>query len=128
MTDKIVYRGPDDNGIYIDGPIGLGHRRLSIIDLSQLGHQPMSSEDGNIWITYNGEIYNFLELREDLISKGYRFRSECDTEVIIYLFEEYGTECLEYLRGMFAFAIWDKRDSTLFLARDRIGKKPLFSF
>jgi len=128
MTNKISYRGPDDSGVYTDGNVGLGHRRLSIIDLSELGHQPMASQDNMIWITYNGEIYNFQTLREDLISKGYTFKSSCDTEVIIYLYQEYGVECLKYLRGMFAFAIWDKRRSILFLARDRIGKKPLFYY
>ena len=128
MCDKVIYRGPDDGGVYTDGHIGLGHRRLSILDLSELGHQPMSSEDGQIWITYNGEIYNFQLLREGLIAKGYTFKSDCDTEVLICLYQEYGTSCLKYLRGMFAFAIWDKRNSRLFLARDRIGKKPLFYY
>jgi len=128
MCDKIVYRGPDDGGVYTDGNIGLGHRRLSILDLSELGHQPMSSPDANIWITFNGEIYNFQPLRQDLISKGYSFKSNCDTEVIIALYQEYGKACLKYLRGMFAFAIWDKKNSSLFLARDRIGKKPLFYY
>lgn len=128
MTDKIVYRGPDDSGIYTDGPLGLGHRRLSIIDLSPLGHQPMASADKDIWITFNGEIYNFQILRKELESKGYRFKGSSDTEVIIYLYQEYGETCLEYLRGMFAFAIWDKKRSKLFLARDRIGKKPLFYY
>lgn len=128
MCDRIAYRGPDDSGVYTEGSVGLGHRRLSIIDLSELGHQPMSSEDGMIWITYNGEIYNFLSLRKDLINKGYQFKSKTDTEVIIYLYREYGEECLEYLRGMFAFAIWDIEKSKMFLARDRIGKKPLFYY
>lgn len=128
MTDKIVYRGPDDQGVYTDGNIGLGHRRLSILDLSELGHQPMGSEDGTIWIVFNGEIYNFQTVRADLISKGHTFKSECDTEVIICLYQEYGEDCLKYLRGMFAFAIWDQNTSTLFLARDRIGKKPLFYY
>lgn len=128
MCDKIEYRGPDDKGVYTAGPVGLGHRRLSILDLSDLGHQPMCSEDKTIWITFNGEIYNFLELRKKLIEKGYTFRSNCDTEVIIYLYKEYGEECLQYLRGMFAFAIWDSERSILFMARDRIGKKPLFYY
>ena len=128
MCDKVVYRGPDDGGVYTDGSIGLGHRRLSIIDLSELGHQPMSSEDQKLWITFNGEIYNFQSLREDLISKGYTFKSNTDTEVIIYLYQEYGENCLQYMRGMFAFAIWDQEKSCLFLARDRIGKKPLFFY
>ena len=128
MCDKVVYRGPDDGGVYTDGSIGLGHRRLSIIDLSELGHQPMSSEDQKFWITFNGEIYNFQSLREDLISKGYTFKSNTDTEVIIYLYQEYGENCLQHMRGMFAFAIWDQVKSCLFLARDRIGKKPLFYY
>jgi len=128
MCDKIIYRGPDDGGVYTDGCIGLGHRRLSIIDLSELGHQPMASDDDMLWITFNGEIYNFQTLRGDLIAKGWRFKSNTDTEVILYLYQEYGEECLKYLRGMFAFAIWDRRKSLLFLARDRIGKKPLFYY
>jgi len=128
MCETIFYRGPDDAGVYTEGNIGLGHRRLSILDLSELGHQPMSSKDGMIWITFNGEIYNYLDIRKDLISKGYTFKSNCDTEVIIYLYREYGENCLKYLRGMFAFAIWDKSKSVLFLARDRIGKKPLFYY
>ncbi len=128
MCDKLIHRGPDDSGIYVDGNVGLGHRRLSIIDLSESGHQPMSSQDKSIWITFNGEIYNFQELRKDLISKGYSFKSHTDTEVIIYLYQEYKEKCLDYIRGMFAFAIWDKNEERLFLARDRIGKKPLFYF
>jgi asparagine synthase (glutamine-hydrolysing) len=128
MSAKIAYRGPDDSGVYISGSIGLGHRRLSILDLSMLGHQPMASDDGKTWITYNGEIYNFIELKKDLVEKGYHFKSNCDTEVIIYLYREYGKECLKMLRGMFAFAIWDEERSQLFMARDRIGKKPLFYY
>ncbi|MCP4117303.1 MAG: asparagine synthase (glutamine-hydrolyzing) [Desulfobacteraceae bacterium] len=128
MCDKIVHRGPDDSGVFIDGPVGLGHRRLSIIDLSEQGHQPMGSRDGRYWITYNGEVYNFLSLRKELISLGYEFQSRCDTEVILYLYQEYGKSCLERLRGMFAFAIWDSKEQSLFLARDRIGKKPLFYY
>lgn len=128
MCDVIDYRGPDDSGVYVDGHIGLGHRRLSILDLSVQGHQPMASRDKSIWITYNGEIYNFNSLRKDLTAKGYTFVSHCDTEVIIYLYQEYGEDCLKYLRGMFAFAIWDSNKNMLFLARDRIGKKPLFYY
>lgn len=128
MCNEIAYRGPDDSGVYIDGATGLGHRRLSILDLSEMGHQPMGSIDGKVWITFNGEIYNFLELKKSLEEKGYSFRSSCDTEVIIYLYREYGEDCLRYLRGMFAFGIWDKEKSKLFLARDRIGKKPLFYY
>jgi asparagine synthase (glutamine-hydrolysing) len=128
MRDTMIHRGPDDAGIYVEGPLGLGHRRLSIIDLSELGHQPMSARDGTLWITFNGEIYNFQSLRKHLMEKGYSFRSHCDTEVILGLYQEYGEKCLQYLRGMFAFAIWDQTKSTLFLARDRIGKKPLFYY
>ena len=126
MCDKMPHRGPDDNGVYTEGPVGLGHVRLSIIDLSELGHQPMCTLDQRFWITFNGEIYNFLSLRKTLISKGYEFISQCDTEVILYLYQEYGEKCLDHLRGMFAFAIWDSLEKKLFLARDRIGKKPLF--
>ena len=128
MCDKIAYRGPDDHGEYVQGPLGLGHRRLSIIDLSEKGHQPMATADGGLWIVFNGEIYNFLELRKDLIKKGYSFKSDTDTEVILYLYREYGEGCLKHLRGMFAFAIWDTDASSLFLARDPIGKKPLFYY
>ncbi|HBT88876.1 asparagine synthase (glutamine-hydrolyzing) [Desulfobacter sp.] len=128
MCDKMAYRGPDDHGEYVQGPVGLGQRRLSIIDLSEKGHQPMATADAGLWIVFNGEIYNFLELRKDLIKKGYSFKSDTDTEVILYLYREYGEECLQYLRGMFAFAIWDTDTSSLFLARDPIGKKPLFYY
>ena len=128
MKDTLVHRGPDDSGIYTDGAVGLGHRRLSIIDLSPLGRQPMSSADGKIWITFNGEIYNFMELRQDLKQKGYQFRSKSDTEVLIYLYREFGDHCVDYLRGMFAFAIWDKDHRRMFLARDRVGKKPLYYY
>ncbi len=125
MTQEVQYRGPDDEGVWVKDNIGLGHRRLSIIDLSAAGHQPMSNEDGSIWITFNGEIYNFIELKADLVKRGHRFTSHTDTEAIIHLYEEYGVDCLGYLRGMFAFAIWDDRKKCLFLARDRMGKKPL---
>lgn len=125
MTDTIRHRGPDDEGHYVSGPIGLGFRRLSIIDL-QTGHQPLSNEDGTIWIVFNGEIYNFHELHNFLLSKGHTFRTQTDTEVIVHLYEEFGPECLEKLRGMFAFAIWDENTRTLFLARDRVGIKPLY--
>jgi len=128
MNEKIWYRGPDDHGVFTDGCVGMGHRRLSILDLSENGHQPMSTSDGNIWITYNGEIYNFKELQKELIQKGCQFKSNCDTEVILYSYKEYGINCLQHLRGMFAFAIWDKQKEILFLARDRIGKKPLFYY
>ncbi|MDP2279884.1 MAG: asparagine synthase (glutamine-hydrolyzing) [Nitrospirota bacterium] len=125
MTSCLSHRGPDDEGIYLKDNVGLGHRRLSIIDLSLSAHQPMSNEDRSVWIVYNGEIYNFMELREELIKKGHSFRSRSDTETILHAYEEYGVECLKYLRGMFAFAIWDERKQSLFLARDRVGKKPL---
>ncbi|MBI3399372.1 MAG: asparagine synthase (glutamine-hydrolyzing) [Deltaproteobacteria bacterium] len=126
MASIIAHRGPDDEGIYVKGSVGLGHRRLSIIDLSPLAHQPMSNEDGSVWIVFNGEIYNFIDLKKDLIKRGHTFRSHSDTEVILHLYEEEGTECVQKLRGMFAFAIWDERDKSLFLARDRVGKKPLY--
>jgi asparagine synthase (glutamine-hydrolysing) len=125
MADTIHHRGPDDEGYYVSGPIGLGFRRLSIIDL-QSGHQPLSNENGTIWIVFNGEIYNFQELRNFLLSKGHTFRTQSDTEVIVHLYEELGPQCLEKLRGMFAFAIWDENTKTLFLARDRVGIKPLY--
>lgn len=125
MTDTIAYRGPDAEGFFVSGPIGIGHRRLSIIDLEG-GRQPMSNDDGKIWIVFNGEVYNFQELREELIAKGYRFKTRSDTEAIIYLYEEMGEECFQRLRGMFAIAIWDGRNQKLVLARDRVGKKPLF--
>ncbi len=125
MNAVQVHRGPDDAGIHCQGPVGLAHRRLSIIDLSPAGHQPMANEDGTIWIVFNGEIYNFQDLRPGLIERGHRFRSRTDTEVILHLYEEHGVGCLPYLRGMFAFAIWDAPRRQLFLARDRLGKKPL---
>jgi asparagine synthase (glutamine-hydrolysing) len=126
MTDIISHRGPDGEGRHLSGPVGLGHRRLSIIDLSQAGAQPMCNEDGKVWIVFNGEIYNFKELRDELVQRGHVFRSATDTEVIIHLYEEYGVDCLRHLRGMFAFAIWDARERVLFLARDRVGIKPLY--
>lgn len=124
MCDTLVHRGPDDEGYYINKNIGLGMRRLSIIDINT-GHQPISNEDEKIWIVFNGEIYNYRLLREDLEKKGHRFKTNSDTEVIIHLYEDYGADCLKYLRGMFAFAIWDTEKERLFLARDRVGKKPL---
>jgi asparagine synthase (glutamine-hydrolysing) len=125
MADMIVHRGPDDEGFYISGQIGLGFRRLSIIDLSG-GHQPLSNESNSIWIVFNGEIYNYQELRKFLVSKGHIFRTRSDTEVIVHLYEEFGAACVEKLRGMFAFAIWDTHKKTLLLARDRVGIKPLY--
>jgi asparagine synthase (glutamine-hydrolysing) len=126
MNSVLRHRGPDDFGVWVKGNVGLGQARLSIIDLSPLGHQPMCNEDGTVWITFNGEIYNFPELKEDLLRKGHHFRSQTDTETIVHLWEEEGTRCVEHLRGMFAFALWDERQRCLFLARDRMGKKPLF--
>jgi asparagine synthase (glutamine-hydrolysing) len=125
MNDTIVHRGPDDEGIYVWEGIGFGFRRLSIIDLSG-GHQPISNEDGRIWVMLNGEIYNYPELRQDLVSRGHQFRTRSDTESIVHLYEEYGEDCFRRLRGMFAIALWDSRERKLLLARDRVGKKPLF--
>jgi asparagine synthase (glutamine-hydrolysing) len=125
MLDRIRHRGPDDEGIYTSGQIALGFRRLSIIDLNS-GHQPMSNEDESIWIAFNGEIYNYQELRVDLLSRGHAFKTKTDTEVIIHLYEELGPGCLNKLRGMFAFALWDEREKVLLLARDRVGIKPLY--
>jgi len=125
MADTISHRGPDDEGYYVSGPIGLGFRRLSIIDLNT-GHQPISNEDGSVWIVFNGEIYNYQELREHLLSRGHVFKTRTDTEVIVHLYEEFGEGCVDKLRGMFAFAIWDNRNKLLFIARDRLGIKPLY--
>ena len=127
MADSIEHRGPDDEGFYFSGQVGLGFRRLSIIDLGG-GHQPLCNEDESIWIVFNGEIYNYQELRQFLLSKGHQFRTQSDTEVIVHLYEELGESCLERLRGMFAFAIWDNRRKSLFLARDRVGIKPLYYY
>jgi asparagine synthase (glutamine-hydrolysing) len=126
MCDLLAHRGPDGDGVWTDGPIGLGHRRLAIIDLSETGRQPMTTADGRFTITFNGEIYNFLELREELEKKGYTFRTRTDTEVILRLWQEHGEGLLEHLNGMFAFAIWDLAAKKLFLARDRLGIKPLY--
>jgi asparagine synthase (glutamine-hydrolysing) len=125
MMDTIRHRGPDDEGLHVASRVGLGFRRLSIIDLSS-GHQPISNEDDSIWIVFNGEIYNYRELRSFLVSKGHVFKTQTDTEVIVHLYEELGPQCLEKLRGMFAFAIWDENAKSLFLARDRVGIKPLY--
>lgn len=125
MCQAIKHRGPDDQGIWLKGPVGLGSRRLAIIDLSPAGHQPISNETKTVWLVFNGEIYNFQELKPRLIKKGHKFRSHSDTETIVHLWEEYGVNCLQYLRGMFALALWDDRQKILFLARDRMGKKPL---
>jgi asparagine synthase (glutamine-hydrolysing) len=125
MNRQIVHRGPDDDGFFVDGNAGLAMRRLSIIDI-QTGHQPLSNEDGNIWIVFNGEIYNHGDLRRDLQARGHRYRTQSDTETIVHLYEEYGRDCVQHLRGMFAFAIWDRSKRSLFLARDRLGIKPLY--
>jgi asparagine synthase (glutamine-hydrolysing) len=125
MCDVMAHRGPDDDGFFIQGKIGLGMRRLSIVDLST-GHQPIGNEDGTLWIVFNGEIYNHRALRERLITRGHQFRTQSDTESIVHLYEEYGTNCVEHLRGMFAFAIWDVKQQSLFVARDRLGIKPLY--
>ena len=127
MTDALVHRGPDDEGFYCSGPIGLGHRRLSIIDLAD-GHQPMTNEDRTVWVVFNGEIYNFTDLHDFLESKGHRFQTRSDTEVIVHLYEEMGESCFGELRGMFSIAIWDDRKKKLILARDRVGKKPLYYY
>lgn len=125
MRDVVRHRGPDDGGMFVDENIGLGHRRLSIVDVSH-GAQPMTNEDGRFVIVYNGEIYNHADYRAELEAKGHVYRTHCDTETILHLYEEYGTKSLEKLRGMFAFAIWDRREKTLFIARDRLGVKPLY--
>jgi len=126
MAHLLAHRGPDEEGVYTDGPLGFGHRRLSVIDLTAAARQPMTSEDGQICITYNGEIYNFRELKARLEQRGYRFHSASDTEVVLAAYREYGVKCVEHFRGMFAFGIWDKVSRKLFLARDRVGKKPLY--
>ncbi|PYQ51578.1 MAG: asparagine synthase (glutamine-hydrolyzing) [Acidobacteria bacterium] len=127
MNQAMVHRGPDDGGIHLDGPVGLGHRRLSIIDRAA-GHQPMSNEDDTVWISFNGEIYNYREVRRTLVARGHTFKTQGDTEVILHLYEDEGERCVEKLTGMFAFAIWDRSKSTLLLARDRLGIKPLYYF
>ncbi|PYX48219.1 MAG: asparagine synthase (glutamine-hydrolyzing) [Acidobacteria bacterium] len=124
MCQTIVHRGPDDEGIFVKDGVGLGMRRLSIIDLAG-GHQPVFNEDRNVWIVYNGEIYNFKQLRQELEARGHRFASNTDTEAIVHLYEDMGADCVQKLRGMFAFAIYDERERKLLLARDRLGKKPL---
>jgi asparagine synthase (glutamine-hydrolysing) len=125
MCSLIRHRGPDDEGIFTDGACGIGMRRLSIIDLST-GHQPISNEDGTVWVVFNGEIYNYQELRDDLIRRGHRFQTNSDTETLVHLYEDKGAEGLNLLRGMFAFCIWDSRSRKVLLARDRFGKKPLY--
>ena len=125
MTESIAHRGPDDSGYFEAPGVGLGHRRLSIIDLSG-GHQPLFNEDGSVVVVYNGEIYNFQELAAELSAAGHQFRTHCDTEVVVHAWEEWGERCVERFRGMFAFALWDAKRETFFLARDRLGIKPLY--
>lgn len=125
MTEAIIHRGPDSDGYYLEDTVGLGMRRLRIIDL-ETGEQPIANEDGSLWIVFNGEIYNYVELRPELEARGHVFRTRSDTETILHLYEDYGPKCLEHLNGMYAFAIWDRRRRELFIARDRLGIKPLF--
>jgi asparagine synthase (glutamine-hydrolysing) len=127
MCAAIAHRGPDDEGFFLDGPVGLGARRLSIIDLVT-GHQPISSEDGRVWVVFNGEIFNYRELRTELEARGHTFATNSDTEVIVHAYEEDGEDCVRRFNGMFAFAVWDRRDRRLLLARDRLGVKPLYYF
>lgn len=127
LTDTMTHRGPDDEGVYVQGPVGLGHRRLSIIDLEG-GHQPMFNEDGTVAVVFNGEIYNYAGLQEELTRRGHVFKTRSDTETIVHAYEEYGPECVRKFRGMFAFALWDAGRRRLMLARDRVGKKPLYLY
>ncbi|MFM9438509.1 asparagine synthase (glutamine-hydrolyzing), partial [Janthinobacterium sp. CG_23.3] len=125
MNQSQYHRGPDLGGVYLEPGLGLGHRRLAIIDLNG-GQQPLFNEDGDVVVVYNGEIYNFKELARELAGLGHRFRSQCDTEVIVHAWEQWGERCVERFRGMFAFGLWDRKRQTLFLARDRLGVKPLY--
>jgi asparagine synthase (glutamine-hydrolysing) len=125
MNGQIVHRGPDDDGFFVEANVGLAMRRLSIIDIAT-GHQPISNENNDIWIVYNGEIYNHAQLRAALEPRGHRYRTKSDTETIVHLYEEHGRDCVQHLRGMFAFALWDRRSRKLFIARDRLGIKPLY--
>src|SRR5674476_1434958 len=125
MMGALSHRGPDGSGYYRDERVALGHTRLAIVDTVH-GVQPMSNEDGQVWVTFNGEIFNHVELRTQLCDRGHEFRTHCDTEVIVHAWEEWGEACVERFRGMFAFGLWDRNKKTLFLARDRMGVKPLF--
>ena len=125
MTDILTHRGPDGDGFYDAPGLGLGHRRLAIVDLAT-GDQPLFNEDGTVCVVYNGEIYNFQPLMAELVALGHAFRTRCDTEVIVHAWEEWGDACLDRFNGQFAFALWDSRCETLFLARDRLGEKPLY--
>src|SRR6185312_15823693 len=127
MTDAIRHRGPDDSGFFQDEFAALGHRRLSIVDLA-LGHQPLCNESRDVWIAFHGEIFNHADLRPDLEKAGHHYLTHSDTETIVHAYEQYGADCVAKLRGMFAFAIWDQRQRTLFCARDRMGKKPLYYY
>ena len=124
MNQAQHHRGPDETGLHAEPGIGLAHKRLSIIDLSS-GHQPLFNEDGSVVVVFNGEIYNFVELMPELQALGHTFRTHCDTEVIVHAWEQWGEQCVERFRGMFAFALWDRNKQTLFMARDRMGVKPL---
>ena len=126
MQESIVHRGPDDAGTYLKGSVGLGVRRLAILDLTPAGHQPMANDDGTLWIVFNGEIYNYVELAQELKALGHRLVSHSDTEVLLHLYEQFGKDCLHKLNGMFGFAVWDARERTLFAARDRLGIKPFY--
>ena len=126
QAQAMQHRGPDDSGVWCEGPAGFGHRRLAIVDLSPGGHQPMANEDGTLWVTYNGELYGWPELRARLAARGHRFRGSSDTEALLHLYEERGTGLFEELRGMFAFGLYDMRRRTLLLGRDRLGIKPLY--
>src|SRR3989344_6504940 len=128
MNKSISHRGPDQDGIFVDRRISLGHQRLSIIDLSDAGSQPMHNELGNVWVVFNGEIYNYQSLRDDLKTKGHKFYSNTDTEVIVYAYEEYGFDCVKRFNGMFAFALYDMIKKIIFVARDRLGVKPLYYY
>src|ERR1043166_3750072 len=128
MTNLLSHRGPDGVGHHLDGNIGLGHRRLAVLDLSEGGRQPMTSEDGKIWITYNGECYNYRDFYPLLHAKGHRLKSTSDTEVLLHLYEEYGLDFLAKIDGMYAFGLWDSKRQRLVLVRDRIGIKPLFYY
>ena len=125
MRDVIAHRGPDDAGLFVDQQAALGHRRLSIVDLAA-GHQPLANEDQTVWIVFNGEIYNHTDIRAELESAGHHYRTRSDTETIVHAYEQWGDDCVDRLRGMFAFAIWDAPRRRLLLARDRLGVKPLY--
>jgi asparagine synthase (glutamine-hydrolysing) len=125
MAAAIAHRGPDDEGFYFKENVAMGMRRLSIIDLAT-GHQPISNEDGSVWVVFNGEIYNFPELRRRLLARGHNFSTHSDTEVIVHLYEDHGDDLVDHLNGMFAFALWDERRRRLLVARDRMGEKPLY--